>query len=201
MSELRVKPHVIREVPGMGKVFDFRGTGLLHGTGVKIRPQIGVMHIPVYPNKPDYQDFLGLAGVLRDRGLNLQTATDRDGNVALFTRMDEMCWQAKGANQVSWGCEHMHMTVSESWTRRQLRAAAWLTYRSWRDYGIPPQMADLEPGRGVVRVKRRGITSHKNVADKAGFHDRIDPGPKFDWEYVFHCVKWYPRHHSSFVGA
>lgn len=198
--EAAAKAHVVREVPGMGSVYDFRGTGLLPANGGRIRPLVFVQHIPVYPNKPGVQDFLGLAQVLKDQGLALQSATDRDGNVALYNRLDMLCYQARGANSVSCGCEHMHMTVDEVWTRKQMRAAAWLAYRAWRDYGIPAQTAQLTRGTGTVGVARRGHTSHRMVSIMAGFYDRSDPGAKFDWSYMYSCVKFYDTH-LHFKGA
>jgi hypothetical protein len=191
---------IVRAVPGMGTVYDYRGTGLLGPNGGRIRPLLFVQHIPVYPNKPGTQDFIGLAGVLKAQGLALQSATDRDGNVALYNRLDALCWQARGANSISCGCEHMHMTVNEKWTKRQMRAAAWLAYRAWRDYGIPPQGGKMSRGRGQVGVVKRGHVSHHMVSVMAGFNDREDPGPHFDWSYLWHCVRWYDKH-LKFVGA
>lgn len=191
---------IIRAVPGMGTVFDYRGTGLLGPNGGRIRPLLFVQHIPVYPNKPGTQDFIGLAGVLKAQGLALQSATDRDGNVALYNRFDALCYQARGANSISCGCEHMHMAITEPFTRRQMRAAAWLGYRAWRDYGIPPQGGQMSRGNGQVGVIRRGHVSHQNEAAMAGYNDRVDPGPRFDWAYLWHCIHWYD-HHQNFVGA
>jgi hypothetical protein len=187
-------PRVLKKIKGMGTVYDWRGTGLLPPNGGRITPLIAVEHIPVYPNKPGYQDFVGLAAVLRAQGLSLQAATDRDGNVALYNPFDVLCYQARGANQVSFGVEHMHMTVDEDWTRRQLRASAWIWQLAERKHGIPCQMADLDDGPGTVRVRRRGHTSHKNVSARAGYHDRSDPGPKYDWGYVKHCADFYVAH-------
>lgn len=196
-----IAPKTVREIPGMGgKVYDWRGTGLLPASGGQIRPLVFVQHIPVVPNVPGTADFQTLARVLRVQGLSLQSATDREGNVALYNRLDRLCWQARGANTVSCGCEHMHATTAESWSRRQLRAGAWLAYRAWRDYGIPPKGGKLGSGPGQVRVIERGHVSHKWVSSAAGFHDRSDPGPGFDWTYLYHCVRFYDAHHH-FKGA
>ena len=190
----RVGPRVLKRIRGMGRVYDWRGTGLLPPNGGHINPLIAVEHIPVYPNRPGYEDFLGLAAVLRAQGLSLQAATDRDGNVALYNPFDVLCYQARGANQISYGVEHMHRTVGEPWTKRQLRASAWVGQLAERKHGIPLGMANLEPDDGFVRVRRRGHTSHKNVSAKAGFNDRSDPGAGYDWAYVKHCAEFFKQH-------
>jgi hypothetical protein len=188
------KPTVLRAIRGMGKIYDWRGTGLLAPSGGRITPVIFVQHIPVYPNKPGYRDFLALAAILNEKGLSIQCATDSEGNVALYNPFDALCYQARGANQVSCGCEHMHYSVDEPWTKKQLRAAGWLAQLAKRKHGIPYGMAKLGSGHGVVRVLRHGHTSHKCVSDCAGFFDRIDPGPGYDWAYVRHCAKFYTDH-------
>lgn len=189
------RPKVIREVPGMGRIYDFRNTGLLPPNGGRIHLQCWIEHIPVYPNKPGYDDFIGLAGVLRAQGLSLQTATDGVGNVALYNRYDVLCYQARGVNQCSGGTEHMHMAVGEKWSKRQLRASAWILNQVYNKHGIPVRTAELVPaGSGIARVTRTGHTSHQHEADVAGYHDRIDPGSGYDWPYVRHCFEYYRRH-------
>lgn len=191
---------VLKSVKGMGTIYDWRGTGWAPANGGKINPLIFVQHIPVVPNKDGIGDFITLRNVLVAQGLMVQSATDREGNVALYTPFDVLCYQARGANQFSCGCEHMHMSVTEPWSKRQLRASAWLAQLAERKHNIPVQMADLDPGPGIVKVKRRGHTSHKNVSAKAGYNDRSDPGPGYDWEYVSHCVKFFEEH-GHFEGA
>ena len=175
---------VLRTLRGAGKVFDYRGTGLLPPSGGRIRPLIMVEHIPVVPNAKGTSDFKLLARILKQQGLSLHAATDAEGNVALYNNLDRLCFQARGANQVSCGVEHMHMTVDEPWTRKQLNAAAWLWCLAKRDFAIPMRIARLSPGAGKVGVLRRGHTSHKRVSQAAGFNDRSDPGPGFDYKYV-----------------
>lgn len=194
-------PKVVKELGGAGKVYDWRGTGLLRPSAGTIKPLIMVEHIPVVPNKAGIQDFLDLARVLRAQGLSLQAATDRDGNVALFTPLHSCCWQARGVNQQSCGVEHMHMAVSEEWTKKQLRASAWLWQYAEREYGIPLRVGKLAPGGpGLARVIKRGHVSHERVSQAAGFNDRVDPGPKYDWEYVRHAALFF-KAHGHFTGA
>jgi hypothetical protein len=188
----------IKSVKGMGTIYD--GSSELSPSGGVINLQLFVEHIPVVPNRPGVQDFKDLARVLRAQGLSLQTATDREGNVCLYTPLNRLCWQAKGANSVSAGCEHMHMTITEDWTKRQLRASAWLWVYARDKYGIPAKMGRMGSGPGIVRVKRKGHVTHKQVSIRAGFRDRSDPGPKYDVAYVMHCVKFYDKHHH-FEGA
>jgi hypothetical protein len=195
------RPKVLREVPGMGRIYDFRNTGLLPPNGGRIHLQCWIEHIPVYPNKAGYDDFIGLAGVLRAQGLSLQTATDEVGNVALYNRYDVLCYQARGANQISGGTEHMHMSTGEKWNLRQLRASAWILNQVYNKHGLPVRMADLDAGPGnTVQVARTGHTSHQNEAAKAGYNDRSDPGKGYDWDYVRHCFLFY-RQHLHFKGA
>lgn len=190
----------IKNLRGAGKVYDFRGTGVLPPNGGLIHPLIMVEHIPIVPNVEGTADFHALANVLRAQGLSLQAATDREGNVALYNSLNRLCFQAKGANQVSCGVEHMHMTIAEDWSRKQLRASAWLWQFAEREFGIPLRVARITSGPGHIRVLRRGHTSHKRVAAAAGFHDRVDPGPGYDWEYVRKAALFFKRH-GHFQGV
>ena len=191
---------VIKELRGAGKVFDYRGSGILPPNGGRIRPLIMVEHIPVVPNVPGTQDFRTLARVLRGQGLSLQAATDSEGNVALYNNLDRLCYQARGANQVSCGVEHMHWSTSEPWTKKQLRAAAWLWVHAEREYGIPLRIARLGAGKGHVVVVKRGHTSHQRVSQAAGFNDRSDPGPGFDYRYVRRAALFFKKH-GHFEGV
>jgi hypothetical protein len=195
-----IEPKVIKELRGAGKIYDYRGTGLLPPNGGTIRPLIMVEHIPVVPNQQGTGDFVQLANVLKAQGLSLQAATDREGNVALYNRLDRLCFQAKGANSVSCGVEHMHMTVDEEWTKKQLRASAWLWQYAEREFGIPMRIARLGDGAGVVSVLRRGHTSHKRVSEAAGFNNRNDPGEGYRWAYVRHAAHFF-KEHGHFEGA
>jgi hypothetical protein len=190
----------IKNLRGAGKVYDFRGTGVLPPNGGLIHPLIMVEHIPIVPNVEGTADFHALANVLKAQGLSLQAATDREGNVALYNPLNRLCFQAKGANQVSCGVEHMHMTIAEDWSRKQLRASAWLWQFAEREFGIPLRVARITSGPGHIRVLRRGHTSHKRVAAAAGFYDRVDPGPGYDWEYVRKAALFFKRH-GHFQGV
>jgi len=191
---------VLKELRGAGKVFDYRGTGLLPANGGIIQPLIMVEHIPVVRNVDGTGDFRTLASVLRAQGLSLQAATDREGNVALYNHLNRLCFQARGANQVSCGVEHMHMTIGEEWSRKQLRASAWLWQYAEHMFGIPLRVARIASGPGRVGVLRRGHTSHRRVATAAGFNDRVDPGPGYDWEYVRKAALFF-KSHGHFVGV
>ena len=194
-------PVVIKELDGAGKVFDYRGTGLLRPSGGLIQPQIMVEHIPLVRNEPGTDDFVALANVLNGRRLAVHAATDREGNVALYTPLNRRCDHAKGANQVSCGVEHMHVSLDEAWTKKQFRAAAWLWQLAEREFGIPLRIARVRSGgHGRIEVLRRGHTSHKRVADAAGFHHKTDPGSGFDWELVRANALFFKRH-GHFVGA
>jgi hypothetical protein len=93
----------------------------------------------------------------------------------------------------------MHLTVGEAWSKKQLRAAAWIWQYAEREFGIPVQTAVL--GRGIpTPVLKRGHISHKNQAKAAGYNDRIDPGTGFDVPYVAHCVAYFKRK-GHFEGA
>lgn len=188
------RPHVVKSLRGAGSVYDWRNTGLLPPNGGRIRLLVGVEHIPVMPNVPGVGDFVSLANVLRAQGLSLQTATDREGNVALYNPLDRLCYQAKGANQLGYGTEHMHTAITEDWSRKQLRASAWIWQYAEHAYGLPMQMANITPGHGLVGVARRGHTSHQNIANQAGFHNRTDPGNKYDWEYVKKAALFFVVH-------
>jgi hypothetical protein len=190
----KVTPRSKRTIPGMGgKVFDYRGTGLCPPNGGRIRPLFMVHHIPVVPNVAGTVDFVRLGDILRRKGLGIQAATDAEGNVALYTRFDELCFGHRGANQIACGIEHMHFRVEERWTEKQMRAAAWCAARVWVSFGIPPRGAVLGGGN-PVRAQRRGHTTHKRVSDLAGFRDRSDPGAGFSFPHMYELARFFRKH-------
>lgn len=193
-------PRVVKQLGGAGRVFDWRGTDLLPPNGGKIPVLLMVEHIPVVRNVPGTSDFVTLANVLRAQGLSLQAATDAEGNVALYNHLNRLCFQARGANFCSAGVEHMHATITEPWTRRQLNASAWLWHLAKTGYGLPLQRGQLASGDGVVTVRRKGHVTHEGVSDHAGFHDRSDPGPGYDFAYVKHAAEFFGRR-RTFAGA
>lgn len=188
---LRIVPRSERAIPGMGgKVYDYRGTKLCPPNGGRIRPLFMVHHIPVVPNMTGTRDFVRLGEILRGKGLAIQAATDAEGNVALFTRFDEFCYGHRGANTIACGVEHMHFTVGEPWSEKQMRAAAWCAAQVWISYGVPPRGAVLAEGR-PVRVKRRGHTTHKLVSDLAWYKDRSDPGKGFNFPHLYELTRFF----------
>lgn len=191
---------VLKSVRGMGTIYDWRGTTWSAPNGGLIKPLVFVQHIPVVPNMAGIADFVRLRDVLVVQGLMVQNATDKDGNIALYTPMDRLCYQARGANQQSCGTEHMHMTLGEPWSKLQLHASAWLVNQAKDKYGLPAHQGVLKDGPGIIRVAKRGQTTHQRVSDAAGYHDRSDPGAGYDFEYVYHSVEFY-RAHGHFVGV
>lgn len=191
---------VLKKVRGMGTVYDWRHTNWAPANGGTIKLQVFVQHIPVVRNMAGIADFVVLRNVLVAQGLMVQQATDRDGNVALYTPMNSLCFQARGANQFSTGTEHMHMTTGEEWSKKQLRASAWIINQASLVHGVTIQNGRLSGGSGVARVAKKGQVSHMAVSKAAGFNDRVDPGNRYDWEYVRHCVMYF-RKHSHFEGA
>lgn len=190
---------VLKVVKGMGTVFDWRGTQwTLPMVMGGLNPLSHVVHIPVLPDMAGIADFIKLRDVLVAQGLGIHQGTDRTGNVALFLRMTQMTYQAKGGNQLTIGTENMHLTVTQEWTKRQMRAQAWIINQAKDHAGISAHWGSLASGPGVIRVRSRGNVSHKMVANAAGFHNRsdpgvkgLDPGGKYDKEYVYHCVVGY----------
>lgn len=191
---------VLKQIPGAGWVYDWRGTAWTAPNGGRIRPLIHVVHIPVIPQMAGIADLIRLNEVLTAQGLRVHAATDKDGNVALYAPFDRLCYHARGANQQSCGTENIHLTVNEPWSKRQLRAQAWIVNLALEKHGIPAHGGTLTFGSGAVRVLKRGQVSHARVSDAAGFHDRSDPGSRYDWEYVRHCVIYW-REKSTFEGA
>jgi hypothetical protein len=180
-------------------VFDYRGS--TPPNGGKINLQACVHHIPVIHNAAGRSDLDVLRKVLLDQGLMVQFGTDAEGNVAVYTRANRLCFHAKGGNQITCGIEHMHFTVTEPWRRKQFRAAAWIAQFLEREFGIPLRMAKVESnGSGRVQITRTGHTTHEQISHKAGFNDRSDPGPKFDFEQVFAAARFF-KAHGHFVGA
>lgn len=199
---------VLKKLPGAGKVYDWRDSSWTPVNGGRTKPLVFVQHIPVVPNVDGIADFVTLRNVLVAQGLMVQSATDREGNVALYTPFSSLCYQARGANQVATGCEHMHYLTSEDWTLKQLRAMAWLIQLAERSDNIPRTRGRLGQGSGVVRVLEAGQVWHSEVSDAAGYHDRSDPwgGTSRDkvierWEYVQSAIKYFEDHDGSFIGA
>jgi len=180
-------------------VFDFRG--ITSPNGGKIALSACVHHIPVITNVPGRADLDTLRRVLLDQGLMVQFGTDAEGNVAMYAPADRLCFHARGANSVTCGIEHMHFAVTDPWSKKQLRAAAWIVQRLENLFGLPMRLAKVEPGgANIARITQTGHTTHKQISAAAGFNDRIDPGDGFDFEYVFKAAKFF-QDHGHFVGA
>lgn len=190
----------LKSIKGMGTVYDWRESPWTKPNGGKITPRLAIQHIPVIRNVDGFGDLVTLVNVLLAQGLMVQQGTDKEGNVGLFTPGNDLCFQARGANQCSWGTEHMHFTIGESWSKKQLRASAWIVQLNNRKYGTPLARASLGSGAGVVRIIRGGQTTHEREADAAGYHDRTDPGSGYDFEYVDHSVAFFDKH-GHFEGA
>lgn len=195
-----IRPRHVGKIPGLrGKVYDFRGTGLCPpvmsgGRSIRIRPVLYVQHIPVIHNVKGTGDLITLGNVLRAQGLNVQSGTDAEGNIALYTRQDELCYHARGVNSISIGTEHMHFGIDEPWTDAQMKAAAYLAWRAWHYAGVPPRNASLgNAGSGLAIAKRSGHTTHRIEADVAGWHDRTDPGAGFHRQHLYDLVHFYDR--------
>ena len=200
MPRTAVQPRRVVSIKGMGRVYDFRGTGLCppvlsNGRPVRITPVIFLHHIPVIRNVAGSGDLITLGNVLRAQRLNVHNGTDSEGNVALFTGMNQLCYHARGANSISIGAEHMHLTIGEEWSEKQMRAAAYVAWRAFHYYGVPLQSAKLGAGSGFVSVHKRGHTTHRIEADMAGFRDRSDPGPGFHRGHVYELAAFYDKHH------
>lgn len=195
--------HSMGSVRGMGKIYDMRP--LFNPNGGKIHFGAAVMHIPVIRNTPGIDDLLALGRVLKAQGLMVQKGNDSEGNIAHFTNFNELCYQARGLNQQSWGVEQMHYSTHDSWTKKQLRSTAYLLISSRDNYGLAIRRGVLRSGNGIASIDQTGAVTHEDVSNKAGYHDRSDPGwedtPNVnEWEYIFHCVRFYDNHHH-FEGA
>lgn len=190
---------VLRHVPGMGpgadgKVYDFRGTGLCPPNGGIIPVQAFIHHIPVVHNQPGISDLEQLGRILRGQGLAIQCATDAAGNVALYTDINRLCYGHRGLNDRAAGCEHMHYTTGEKWSKWQMRAAAWVAAWAHRREDVPLQTARLTSGGyGRALVERRGHTSHRQVSIAARYFDRSDPGGGFDYGELYDLTRFYLR--------
>jgi hypothetical protein len=136
-------------------------------------------------------DLIALGNVLRYQGLAVQRGTDAEGNVALYTGLRDLCYHARGVNAISCGAEHMHYSVTEPWTERQYRAAAWCLANAYEQVGIPLQAAKLVRGDGIAGVARRGYTSHEAVSAAARYFDRSDPGDPFREGHTVELAKFF----------
>jgi len=181
------------------RVYDYRGMTAANGGTIWLRAC--VHHIPVIRQMPGRQDLDALRRVLLAQGLMVQFGTDGEGNVGLYTRAKHLCYHARGGNSVTCGIEHMHYLTSESWDRRQFCAAAWVVQFLEREHGIPLRMATVDSGGpGVARIVRTGHTSHQRISQAAGYNDRSDPGPGFDYERIFRYARYF-KVRGHFIGA
>jgi hypothetical protein len=190
---MSVHARSVRHIKGGVTVRDYRGTDVCPPNGGRIDPVVFIDHIPVIRNRDGVEDLLTLGRVLKAQGLAVQRATDAEGNVAQFTRLDALCYHARGANSISAGCEHMHYGLDEPWTERQFRAAAFVAWEAMHYHGIPLRGARLLAGN-PTRVARSGHASHRRQAAAAGYHDRSDPGPGFRFAHVYELAEFYDRH-------
>jgi len=188
------RPRSVTKVKGGVTVYDFRDTGLCPANGGRIDPVLFVQHIPVVRNVPGIADFITLGNVLRAQGLAVQRATDAEGGVALYTRLRDLCYHARGSNSISVGCENMHWATTESWTEKQLRAVAWVLVQARREVGIPIRPAQLVAGNGLAGCARSGYTTHEKQSDAAGYHDRTDPGAGYRSGQVRELAAFFERH-------
>lgn len=196
-------PHVLKTLKiasgQTSKIWDYRGETSPNGGVIGLRAC--TWHIPVIPNVVGRGDLDTLRNVLLAQGLMVQFGTDAEGNIALYTRANRLCFQARGGNSVTCGVEQMHKTIGEPWSRKELRAGGWIAQYLEREFDIPLQMADVEPGPGAtVVIARKGHTSHQQISRVAGFNDRSDPGKGFDYQYVFHAARFF-KAHGHFIGV
>lgn len=171
-------PLKTRDIKGMGAVWDYRA--FTQPNGGRINPLVFVQHIPVIRQMAGRADLDALWRVLISQRLMVQRATDGEGNVAKYTGLRALCFHARGANAISAGVEHMHLTTADSWTDRQLNAAAYCAWEAHDKCGIPLTRARLGDGAGLVKVRRRGQTTHEAVSRHAQFFDRSDPGELYE---------------------
>ena len=199
----RAEPKVLRTLQISGDststVFDYRGFTQPNGGRITLRDC--VHHIPVISQQAGRGDLDALRRVLVAQGLMVQFGTDGEGNVAVYTPANRLCFQARGGNSITCGIEHMHFAVGDAWTKKQFRAAAWIVQFLEREHGIPMRAAKVEAaGSGRVTISQTGHTTHEEISRKAGFNDRSDPGKGFDREQVFAAAKFF-KQHGHFVGA
>lgn len=191
------EPKLIRHATqNLGAIWDYRG--FTRPNGGRIRPLVYVEHIPVIRQMSGRADLDVLWRVLVTQGLMVHHGTDGEGNIAIYTDDDVLNYHAKGANSLSVGTEHMHLTTAENWPDKQLNAAAFLNYRS-RFFGadIPLYRGRLGAGDRFVTVRRRGHVTHEAVSNAAGFHDRTDPGEKYEalMSEIRERALFYAEHH------
>jgi hypothetical protein len=197
MPTVLKKLHIAEGV--WSNIYDYRPE--TNPNGGRINLQACVWHIPVIRQAEGRTDLDTLRRVLLQQGLMVQFGTDGEGNVAMYTRADRLCYQARGGNSITCGVEQMHYLTSDTWSKKQFRAAGWIAQYLEREFDIPLQMADVEPGGyHAVRIVRKGHTSHEQISRMSGYNDRSDPGPGMDYEYVFHCARFF-KQHGHFVGA
>jgi hypothetical protein len=180
-------------------VFDYRADTAPNGGAIALRAC--VHHIPVIRQMPGREDLDALRRVLLAQGLMVQFGTDAEGNIAIYTKANRLCFHARGANSTTCGIEHMHATTGEPWTPKQFMAAGWIAQYLEREFGLPLRMASVAPGGpGIAVITRTGHTGHQQISQAAGFNDRSDPGSGFDYERVFKYARFF-KTHGHFVGA
>jgi N-acetylmuramoyl-L-alanine amidase len=195
------KARRVHRVGGGVTIRDYRGSGLCPPNGGRIKVDGWVEHIPVIRNRKGVEDGISLGRVLRAQGFAVQTATDADGNVFIFTSLNLLCYHARGLNSHAGGTEHMHYATSEPWNELQCRAAAWIYVQNLRKHGVPLHGGRLaSAGYHQARFTKRGHVSHKYESHVAGYNDRGDPGGAYPWEHIVRLALFYIKH-GTFKGA
>lgn len=194
------QPKLVKTIRWKGKtqvkVWDYR-----HFTSSNlgpITPYLYVDHIPVIHQAAGLEDINTLWRVLVGQGLMVHRADDAGGNVAMFTGLNVGNYQAKGANSISVGNEHMHYGINDPWSRKQMMAAAFASWQAYEYANITTRYGSIGSGNGYVTVRKRGHVTHKRVSAAAGYFDRSDPGPT--WENgvdteVAELARFYNTHH------
>jgi hypothetical protein len=191
--------HLLIQEGLQSDVWDFRASTQPNGGRISLRAC--VHHIPVIRDQKGKSDLELLRKVLMDQGLMVQFGTDREGNVAMYTEADRLCFHARGGNSVTCGIEHMHFGIGDPWTEKQFRAAAWVVQLLEHKHGLPMRMAQVESdGPGRVKIVRTGHTTHEQISNHAGFFDRKDAGPGFEFDKVFAAASFFQKH-GHFVGC
>jgi hypothetical protein len=188
------RPRSVKRIKGGVTIYDFRGTGLCPPNGGRIEPVMFVQHIPVIHNVKGIGDFITLGNVLRAQGLAVQRATDAEGGVALYTRLRDLCYHARGSNSISVGSENMHWSTTEEWTEKQMRAVAWVLAQAKAEVGIPIRPAHLVAGNGLAGCARTGYTTHMRQSQAAGYNDRTDPGTTYRAHHVRELAAFFEQH-------
>lgn len=136
------------------------------------RQTLFVVHATAGHNRPGVSDLTGLGGWFAQRSseVSSHSASDNEGNSAVFVPMGSKAWHCAAYNRMSYGHEQVipgnGREVTTALVKETARWIAWWSIHT----GVPIRKARVRSGR----VLRTGVIRHSELGALGGGH--ADPG-------------------------